>query len=329
MNNPVSRAARRRTQHFLSQAPKILVVDDDTRSLKTLAALLREHKMIVAVAKSGHEGLQKVQEFQPDLVLLDVSMPEMDGYEVCRRLKANPQTRNILVIFLTGHADAQHEERGLNLGATDYITKPVVVPILQARLRNHLAQKRKTDLLTALARLDGLTNIPNRRLFDSQLKQEWSRAARHARPLSLMMIDVDYFKQFNDLYGHVAGDDCLRVIAGVISQCLKRSSDIVARYGGEEFVVLLAESEEAEALVVAEKIRKEVLALKIPHAGSAVSEFLTASIGCCTMIPGPDQAPQTLIVAADQNLYQAKASGRNQVVIENLSVGTEMLNLDR
>ncbi|MGC1507658.1 diguanylate cyclase [Ketobacter sp. MCCC 1A13808] len=318
MSNPASIIDSRKN-YSKAEAPRVLVVDDDATSREALALLLRHHDMIVSIAKCGKDALKMVQESRPDLVLLDVTMPEMDGYEVCRRLKADPETRNIMVIFLTGMTDSRNEERGLALGALDYITKPVVVPILKARIKNHLEMKRKNDLLTALARLDGLTNIPNRRLFDSLLHQEWSRSARHSRPMSLMMIDVDFFKRYNDTYGHIAGDDCLRVVARLISQCMKRSSDVVARYGGEEFVVLLPEAEEADTLVLAEKIRKKLLSLKIPHSGSPISDYLTVSIGCCTMTPNAQQSPQTLIIAADQNLYQAKESGRNKVVIEDLS----------
>ncbi len=248
----------------------------------------------------------------PDLILLDIMMPEMDGYEVIRQLKECERTRSIPVIFVTAKGDVEDEQRGLELGAVDYITKPFFPPIVRARVRTQINLIQKTEMLEKLVFLDGLTHIPNRRRFDEVFDKEWRRACRSGRPLTLIICDIDFFKIVNDKYGHAVGDDCLRRVALHLETLLGRAGDFVARYGGEEFAVLLPEVDVNGAIIMSEKIRTEIEALAIEHAFSPVSDRVTISLGAATTIPTQADSPMDLIEAADKMLYDAKESGRNQ-----------------
>lgn len=239
--------------------------------------------------------------------------PEMDGYEVCRQLKENPDTRNVPIIFVTAKGDYSDEEQGLNLGAVDYIVKPFYLPIVRARVRTQLALKRKTDMLESLASLDGLTGIPNRRRFDEMLLSEWKRSSRAGISLSLMMMDIDYFKPFNDRYGHGAGDECLKRVANALSEALNRPGDLVARYGGEEFSAILPDTELEGAHLLAQRFRQAVEGLNIPHASSKASERVTLSVGFVAGVPSMGGRAEDFLAAADRMLYEAKEEGRNRV----------------
>lgn len=290
---------------------KILVVDDSPVNIRILADGLKSNYELI-VATSGEAALRRAfSDSPPDLVLLDVMMPVMDGYEVCRRLKADERTKNIPVIFITARNTEEDETKGLELGAIDFIAKPFSLAIVNARVRTHLELKRKSDILESLAFLDGLTGIPNRRRFDTVLENEWKRAARCAQPLALIMIDIDHFKPFNDTYGHGAGDKCLRLVADVLRGCQKRASDFVARYGGEEFASVLPGAGSREATDLGEIMRKKVEAMNIEHSGSS-SCRVTISLGISSVIPSPLSSPSLLKEAADRALYQAKAEGRNR-----------------
>lgn len=296
--------------------PLLLIVDDVPTNLQALAAALRDEYRIRA-AGDGHKALAIARsEPQPDLILLDVMMPEMDGFSVCRQLKDDPATRHIPVIFVTTLNASADEERGLTLGAVDYITKPLRLPIVRARVRTHVTLKRHADMLEARALLDPLTLQPNRRRFDSALEVEWKRAARDQLALSLLMIDIDDFKSYNDHYGHGAGDLCLRAVSSALATGLLRPSDLLARYGGEEFVALLPNTPAAAAGQIAERLRENVCNLAIPHAHAKAAPHVTVSIGCATraFIASSDN-PHTLLDAADRMLYQAKHAGRNRVVM--------------
>jgi len=294
--------------------PIILVVDDAPVNVKILTAALRQD-YIIKVAVNGLDALASAKsEPYPDLILLDVMMPEMDGYEVLRLLKENPATSRIPVIFVTAKASAIDEEAGLNLGAIDYITKPISIPVTRARVRNHVASKLQADLLEELSLIDPLTQIPNRRRMDENLESEWKKALRGGRPLSILMIDIDYFKGYNDHYGHGAGDECLCRVAGVLSDGVSRSGDMVARYGGEEFAVILPETDLQSALLIAERLRQLVLGLNLPHAASRLGTRVTVSIGCATMDTATSiTRAADLLQKADSMLYQAKKLGRNRV----------------
>ena len=293
--------------------PKLLIVDDQTINIQVLhQAFAAEFQIFMAT--SGAKALATCAAHLPDLVLLDVMMPEMDGYEVCTRLKANPLTADIPVIFVTAHTDDASEEHGLDVGAVDFISKPINMKIVRARVKAHIALKRQSDILRNFAFMDGLTGVRNRRYFDECLAIEMARAQRSKLPLSLILMDVDFFKRFNDCYGHQAGDDCLRRLASLFQSSIKRPADFVARYGGEEFVCLLPETHLAGALFFAESIREATLDCQIAHAESSVNPWVSLSLGVGTVVPDRPVASSELLKLADSNLYRAKHLGRNQVV---------------
>ncbi|MBP2230279.1 diguanylate cyclase domain-containing protein [Azospirillum agricola] len=292
--------------------PKILVVDDIPSNIHVLSRILKEDYDIY-FATDGERALDLVQTRLPDLVLLDIMMPGMDGYEVCTRIKSDPATHDIPVIFISAKSEVEDETRGLEVGAIDFITKPISPPIVKARVRNHLLLKRQADLLRSLSFLDGLTGIANRRRFDEAMAREWRRCGRAQQPMSLILLDVDHFKAYNDHYGHQAGDECLRAVAELLAERVQRPCDLVARYGGEEFVCLLPETSSAGAGQVAERLRAAVADCGIPHAQSPVAPHITISLGVATMTPEVGSVPDRLAQTADQMLYQAKRAGRNRV----------------
>lgn len=291
----------------------ILIVDDDPMNINILSEIL-EPKHEILFATNGRDALRIARDERPDLIILDIIMPEMDGYEICRRLKASPEVSAIPVIFVTGLSNVADETKGLKAGAVDYITKPISPPIVLMRVSNHMKLTRALSKLSELSSTDGLTNLANRRHLDDRLKKECSGIRRPIAPLSMILLDIDYFKIFNDTYGHLAGDDCLKKVSHILSLTVKRSLDLVARYGGEEFCCLLPLSDYENAMLIANKIRKNILAKKIDNQGSNVSEFLTASFGVVTITPDGRITPDELIEIADNNLYSAKAGGRNTVV---------------
>jgi len=292
------------------QQTKILIIDDSDINIALLSGLLEdEHKIITA--DNGLLGIEMALQHMPDLILLDVTMPQMDGYMVCDELKVNVQTRNIPVIFVTAMDDMEDEARGLELGAIDYITKPFSPQIVKARVHNHIELKLFRDRLMKLSMIDGLTAIPNRRQFDREIEQQWQQSIRRQLSMSLLMIDIDFFKQYNDVYGHLQGDDCLRQVAGILSRQLKRPTDLVARYGGEEFACILPETEQDGAEHVANAIINAMAQAKIEHSGSSVAEYVTLSIGVNIYKPSLDDNVVDFIGATDKALYQAKVNGRN------------------
>jgi diguanylate cyclase (GGDEF)-like protein len=297
-----------------AERARILVVDDRLSNVQILVGILK-HDYDVYFAASGEKALDILASRRPDLVLLDVMMPGMDGFEVCSRLKADPQSRDIPVIFITALEEMDAQTRGLDVGAIDFITKPINPPIVKARVRNHLLLKQQNDLLRQMSFVDGLTGIANRRRFDEALPLEWRRCQRNGTPMSLLLVDVDCFKTFNDHYGHLAGDECLRAVAAVLAGQARRPYDLVARYGGEEFVCLLPETDLAGAKLIAERMRAIVSALGIEHACSATAGHVTISLGGAVVYPGEASFPEEALALADQRLYQAKVSGRNRGVI--------------
>jgi diguanylate cyclase (GGDEF)-like protein len=291
--------------------PKLLVVDDDPVNIQVLyRAFAEDHQVLMAT--TGQQALEMCLTKQPDLILLDVMMPDVDGYEVCRRLKEDPATREIPVIFVTAHNDSAAEAQGLDLGAADFISKPIHPRIVRARVRTQLTVKAHVDLLRHLAFVDGLTGIHNRRRFDDQLATEWARAARAGTPLSVLLIDVDFFKKFNDHYGHQAGDDCLRRVATAMRGALKRPADLIARYGGEEFACILPDTDLNGALTLAEQLGQAVQAETIAHAASSAAPMVTVSLGAATKPPGRQGSAAELLRLADEQLYRAKEQGRNR-----------------
>lgn len=293
-----------------SLTAKVLIVDDERLNIKMLHSLLGSEYDIM-VATSGADALQLAASQQPDLILLDILMPEMDGYEVCRRLKDDGATSAIPVIFITAKSDSDDETRGFDCGAVDYIAKPFNFSVVLARVRTHIRLKQRSDLLETLVLRDALTGIPNRRAFDQALAQEWSRCRRIGAPLGVIMMDVDHFKLYNDHYGHGAGDSCLIRVARALAVTARRPGDLIARYGGEEFCAVLPNLDLSGATAVAERLRSAVWELALPHEKSSVAQQVSISLGVSCVVPGDDVHMPRLVRAADQALYAAKAGGRN------------------
>jgi diguanylate cyclase (GGDEF)-like protein len=299
------------------QTSTILVVDDTANTLELIATILgTEHKVLTA--GDGETAMKTALQEEPDLILLDIRMPGMDGYQLCRLLKADAVTREIPVIFVTAMDEEREEAKGLELGAIDYITKPLSSPILRARVRNHIDLKRQRDQLRRLSAVDGLTGLANRRAFGEALEKEWRGAIRRNTSISLLMTDVDDFKQFNDAYGHLAGDEALRRVASALESAALRPADIVARYGGEEFVILLPDTGANEATLVADRLLLAVRRLAIPHEYSRGWQYVSLSVGLASARPTRDMNANELLDLADRMLYQAKSGGRNRVVTANL-----------
>ena len=297
--------------------PKLLVVDDQPINIQVMNRIFSA-EFQVFMATSGAQALTICQKNPPDLVLLDVVMPGMDGFEVCTRLHNDETTRNIPVIFVTAHSDAAQETRGLEAGAVDFISKPVNPAVVRARVKTHLTLKLQSDLMRRLVFMDGLTSVYNRRYFDKQLAMEMARALRNQSPLSLIMLDVDFFKRFNDHYGHQAGDDCLRQIAATLKASLRRPADVVARYGGEEFACILPETDFNDAMALARELEQQVRNQGIAHVYSETAPVVTISLGVAGRYASAPGDADALLAAADAQLYKAKKAGRGRVCGEAL-----------
>lgn len=293
----------------------ILIVDDNIHMIALMGKMLEPLARVI-FATNGQAALREMKTSRPDLVLLDQEMPGMSGDDVSAAMRDDPDLKDIPVIFVTGHNDAEAEVRALNAGAVDFIAKPVHEAILLARVKTQLRLKGLSDELRRSASLDGLTGIANRAAFDARLALEWARASRNGSPLSLLLLDVDHFKQYNDHYGHPAGDRCLQAIAKALNGVSTRANDLAARFGGEEFVMLLPDTPLSGARVAAERLREDILALEIPHARSSTLPLVTVSIGAAQWVSGGTTGGRAsdLIDWADRALYAAKAAGRNQVV---------------
>ena len=294
-----------------TRRPRLLVVDDQPVNIQAIhQAFAADHQVLMAT--NGAQALALCASQQPDLVLLDVVMPGMDGHEVCRQLKSDPATRDIPVIFVTAHNDEAAEAQGLDLGAVDFISKPINPKIVRARVRTHLTLKAQADLLRQWVYIDGLTGVYNRRYFDERLATEWARAMRTQAALSVVLLDVDLFKRYNDRYGHQAGDDCLRRVATALKAGIRRPGDLAARYGGEEFVCLLPDTNLSGALTLAKQLGGAVRALQMTHADSAVAPVVTVSLGVGSKASKSQGSAVALLSVADAQLYRAKSLGRNQ-----------------
>ena len=292
----------------------VVIIDDVPLNIQLMESFLSDD-YIVRFATNGPAGIRLVRGKLPDIVLLDVMMPGMDGYEVCAALKEDPETKDIPIILVTAMDEAGEEARGLSIGVVDYITKPFAREIIRARIKVHIELKRMRDRLARMSVTDGLTGLGNRRFFDELLEREWSRSVRSGLPVSLLMADIDYFKGFNDCHGHPAGDDCLRRVAqGLVAGVPRNDGDLVARFGGEEFAVILVDTGIEGTRTVAERLLSNVRELAILHGRSPVSDVVTVSIGFATVVPIRGQEPRRLIELADEMLYRAKDGGRNRAV---------------
>jgi diguanylate cyclase (GGDEF)-like protein len=293
--------------------PTVLIVDDDKLNRAALAELLKDECRLL-LAKDGPSALNILMQEDVSLVLLDVSMPGMDGYEVLRRVRENPKTADTSVVFITGMSEEADEERGLLLGAADYVQKPIRPSIVRARIRVHLKLAAQRRELERLSLQDGLTGIANRRYFDDALNRTLRQAVRDRETLGLAIIDVDHFKQYNDFYGHGAGDEALRRVARIIDTFAMRPGDVAARYGGEEFVLLMPRI--GDFAYILETMRNAILSEGIPHERSPTTSVLTISGGGIVASPFDGTTPQALLDHADKLLYQAKRHGRNRFVLE-------------
>lgn len=318
----------------------ILIVDDRQDNLLVLESLLEDMNCNIIKATSGNEALSLTLDYEFALVLLDVQMPEMDGFETAEFMRMNSKTRYVPIIFVTAISkEKMCIFKGYELGAVDYLFKPIEPIILQSKVRvfldlynqKKLVEEQRALLelkvrelselqeanfkLESLSTLDGLTGISNRRSFDNYIDTSLKSCVRSEKPISLIMADIDFFKGYNDNYGHIKGDDCLIEVAKTIASSVKRPLDFAARYGGEEFAVILPETDEEGAMEVAELIRKNIEALNIPHEYSSVAPFVTLSLGVETTRPNSNYSITEFIDHADKALYKSKSNGRNKISI--------------
>lgn len=319
----------------------ILIVDDIPNNILFLKKIFDTQGYHIRQANNGSQAIKEIAIKIPDLILLDINMPIMDGYQVCEIIKSNPKTQEIPIIFLSGCDRADDKMKAFNLGGIDYITKPFYPEEVLIRTKNQITiQEQKKQLirqnlslqkeiekrklaeaslrqanrkLEELATIDDLTRVANRRYFNQYLSQQWQQMKREQKPLSLIICDVDHFKLYNDTYGHQQGDECLRCVAKILSVNVKRKTDLLARYGGEEFAVILPYSSWQGALHLAQFICNSMLEAKIIHESSTTSDYVTLSVGVSCIIPDQENSPDDLLKNADKALYQSKSKGRNQV----------------
>lgn len=322
------------------QKTPILIVDDRKENLLTLESLLDSPELELVCAESGNEALAKILDYEFALILMDVRMPGMDGYETAELMRGSTRSKSIPIIFVTAaRMDREHMFKGYDSGAVDYLFKPLEPQILKRKVgiflelhrqRQQLEEKtreldakilelevlqkeleEKNERLELLSSLDGLTGLFNRRYFDDNFIKEWKQASRDKTPLSLLIVDIDYFKNYNDFYGHLEGDDCLRKVAQALYEALMRPTDIIARYGGEEFTAILPNTDKNGAARVGERMMEYIDRLQIAHKGSSVANGVTVSIGASTLVPDGKLTVTSLLERADKALYEAKEKGRN------------------
>ena len=289
----------------------VLVVDDESANIMALTHILSPSYTVYA-AKNGSDAIQASEKYLPDVIMLDIVMPEMDGYEVMNALKSSEVTREIPVIFISGLNNAEDEEKGFNMGAADYISRPFSPAIVKLRVRNQIRMLNQIRTIELISMIDQLTAIPNRRGFNSRIDMEWIRAIRENTFISVLMLDVDKFKVYNDTYGHQQGDKVLQIVAKTIENSLHRPGDFAARWGGEEFIVLLPNTDINGATFIAETIRGNIAGTIIPCADGTETS-VTISIGVNTISPRQNSSRETFISEADRALYKAKEAGRNRV----------------
>jgi len=316
---------------------KILIIDDSSSIRSLLRHILtKEGYQDLLFAKTAQEGFAILETEEIDLILMDIIMPEINGLEACEYIKDELKLEDIPVIMVTGKTDPDYLKKAFDAGAMDYIKKPINRVELLARINSAVSLIKKEDELQKTVELleqsnqelekanqelekmvsiDGLTEIANRKFFDQRLKNEWNRAKREDTTLTLLMIDIDNFKGYNDTYGHQGGDECLKKLANLFEEISYRPGDLAARYGGEEFAIILAETDFAGAKEVGERVRSEVESLELEHKASPVSEYVTVSIGAAVAQPEVKDSEKSLIEKADRALYQAKEAGRNQLKV--------------
>ncbi|WP_430644643.1 GGDEF domain-containing response regulator [Borrelia puertoricensis] len=297
-------------EEFSVEPQKLLLVDDTPTNLDLLIDIL-QHKYEIRVALNGFDALKQVEIASPDLILLDVLLPDVSGYEVCKRLKNDPETKDIPVIFISSSDSTDAQLEGFSVGGVDYILKPFNGRVIDARIKTHLELKRLRDYFKNLARIDGLTQIPNRRFFTDKFAKSWMQALEHKKNVIVGMLDIDYFKKYNDNYGHTNGDECLRLIAKSLNKIAIKYKIDIARYGGEEFILFSVNKSLNEMIKIVSVLIEDIRNLEIVHEYSNISNFVTVSIGLAEQIPH-DSNFTNIIKLADDKLYEAKLSGRNK-----------------
>jgi diguanylate cyclase (GGDEF)-like protein len=319
------------TPQSQTPSPLILIADDDAFTRLMLRQFLESEGYSIVEARDGHECLAAYPCYSFDIVLLDAMMPGMNGFDCCGKLQCLPNSKHTPVLMITGLEDQVSVDRAFEVGAADYVTKPIHWAVLRQRVRRLIEKSQLYRTLEAvnqeleeangklqhLAAIDSLTQVFNRRSFDEYLKREWLQTMHEQAPLSLILCDVDFFKRYNDTYGHLAGDDCLRAVASTLSKVVQTPTALVARYGGEEFAVVLPNTDALGATLIAQRIRSEVQALQIAHANSEVSEWVSLSQGIASLVPNSSLMVETLISVADRGLYRAKAEGRDRIIVES------------
>ena len=317
------------TKHAGDAEFSLLIVDDDPSALQILRRTLANYSHVRS-ATNGPEAARLVRERAPDLILLGAELPGGHSLRVCQELRAQETLREVPIIFVTARDDVQFEARALELGVVDFLSKPISPPRVRLRVRLHLELKGNKDRLRTLSATDALTRLANRSALDEALAREWLRSDRSDQPLSMLLVDVDLFKEFKDTYGHPIGDECLKVVARAVGQSARRPTDIAARFGGEEFAILLPETAVAGACAVADRLRETVARASVPHRASNVASHVTVSIGVSCRDGARDarhlrprhvdelpvaRSPRDLIELANRALYAAKQRGRNRVEV--------------
>lgn len=309
----------------LKPKEKILIASNNDAYIDKLIEAL-DKSFQIEIAQSGELVYEScLQSNSPDLVLMDIALEGVDGYETCLQLKDTAETQNISIILFSNEIDSDQEVKAFDVGANDFIITSCPKEVIKARIRVLLRLKRTTDLLEQFSRMDSLTEIPNRREFDRTLEKEWLRAKRARSELSLILLDIDYFKKYNDHYGHLEGDQCLKDVAQVIEKNIRRAHDTVARYGGEEFVVILPDTDKDGAIKVANQIITGLKNKNLQHEKSEIEKRITVSLGISTVVPESPLNPKNLVDSADVALYAAKDSGRNRFMYNQLQEKSRLI----
>lgn len=304
----------------------ILIVDDDKTVVMALNKALRSIGRI-RFALDAKQAFAMIEERCPDLILLDVELPDISGVEVCSTLKSAPDTKNVPVLFITSNNEVGFEEKVFDVGAADYIIKPLKPRVVAARVRTHVAYNRAISLLEKLAHTDGMTGLANRRTFDEQLTTELKRSYREQEPLTVVLVDIDEFKKYNDHFGHIEGDECIKSIASALESSARRPTDLAARYGGEEFAFIFPNTTAEGAKVLLDTLLHTIEQLNLPHAPNAKYDMVTISIGYCTLSPEQDKGLElddwAIVKAADYALYESKQNGRNRVTFAKIGADSD------
>jgi diguanylate cyclase (GGDEF)-like protein len=298
---------------FINEDAKVLVVDDDEITIQILKTAINKYD--ISTVRTGAQAIEFCRATPPDLVLLDIEMPSMDGFQVCSTLKADEVTADIPVIFITSHGSREVEDKGWKVGCVDFIRKPISIGATVNRINSQLTLKFMSDKLKGYAYQDGLTALNNRRHFDMFLSTQIKLATRNHTPLGLLIVDIDHFKKFNDEFGHLAGDDCLKEVAKVLQQSANRPTDFSSRYGGEEFSIVLPSTDKEGVFAVATRIAQAVRDIDVERI-AGIDASITVSIGAAMLCGDSHNDAESLIGLADQRLYQAKNNGRNRIVFD-------------